>query len=107
MAYENVYGTSPYETGITVEEYMVGDLVAFAGELYTPEFVYVDSYETTKTLIGIVIGIKVYGNMSPRAVAYKVRWLNKDRVSEVAGGHLRLLYVRAQDTQDMREAKNG
>jgi predicted Mrr-cat superfamily restriction endonuclease len=97
MVYENVYGTSPYETGVEVEEYMVGDLVTFAGKLYTPDFIYVDSHETEKPLIGIVIGIKMYGSVLPKSIVYKVKWLNKNRISEVAAGHLRLMYARAPE----------
>lgn len=97
MAYENVYGTSPYETGITVEEYMVGDLVTFAGKLYTPDYTYVDAYDTEKPLLGIVISVMTCGSIAPRAYMYKVFWLTKSRVSEVVGGHLRLLYTRDGD----------
>jgi hypothetical protein len=89
MACENVYGTSPYETGGDGEEYIVGDLVTFAGRMFTPEYVYVDTYHTEKPLVGIVIGVKMYGSILPRSKMYKVHWLSKSRPSEVVGGHLR------------------
>tara|TARA_R110000824_G_scaffold239130_2_gene427882 strand:+ start:180 stop:482 length:303 start_codon:yes stop_codon:yes gene_type:complete len=98
MSYENVYGTSPYETGDDAadEEYIVGDLVTFAGRLFTPDYVYVDMYDTEKPLLGIVISIKMYGSILPRSKMYKVHWLNKSRPSEVVGGHLRRAHKRAR-----------
>jgi hypothetical protein len=95
MAYENVYGTSPYDAGLVVEEYMIGDLVLFAGKLYTPDYVYVDEFDTRDPLLGIVVNKKTYGNYVPNSMMYTVYWFKKKRSTDVIGAHMRLAYARA------------
>ncbi len=64
----------------------IGDLVVFTGNLYTPDYVYVEHHDRTKLNMGIVIDNK---NGWYRDVIYQVYWFRGARVTEVVGGHLR------------------
>ena len=74
------------------DNFMVGDLVAFTGYLYTPDYVYEQEQLRGKLKLGIVLGTANSGYYEN--LLYRVHWLNTGRVSEVVGAHLHLVYLR-------------
>lgn len=78
------------------DNFMAGDLVAFTGYLYTPDYVYEQEQLRGKLKLGIVLGT-VLGTVHSgyyENLLYRVHWLNTGRVSEVVGAHLHLVYLQ-------------
>ncbi len=72
--------------------FVIGDLVAFTGYLYTPDYVYAEDQMRGRLQLGIVVGNVSGGHYE--AKLYRVHWLNSGRVSEVVRDHLHLVYLR-------------
>ena len=77
---------------LAVREFVPGDLVIFTGNLYSPDFVYVEQFDD-KPEYGVIIGPgSAYSN-----VMYKVYWFNHGRIIDTVAGHMQLAYIAEKD----------
>jgi hypothetical protein len=79
------------EGDYTEDYYLIGDLVVFTGDTYSPDYVYVEQYIPARRAVGIVVATV---NGYYQDVLYRVYWLKTGRITQVASVHIKLLYAQ-------------
>ena len=80
-----------YYTQINPALFKVGDLVAFSGYHYSPDYIYIDGDDYN---LGIVIAVKARHIYSP---VYRIFWFKKGFATDTVQDHLRLVVIQKDD----------
>tara|TARA_Y100001938_G_scaffold147602_1_gene229167 strand:+ start:394 stop:672 length:279 start_codon:yes stop_codon:yes gene_type:complete len=71
--------------------YRVGDLVAYSGYHYSPDYIYIDGDDYN---LGIVMEVKVRHLYAP---VYRIFWFKKGFATDTVQDHLRLVIINKDD----------
>ena len=76
------------------EYYVVGDLVKYVGNVYIPDYMYLNEIESQQTGLGVIISVTKNMHIDDYSKMYRVYWFKTNFCTYISADQLRLAYVK-------------
>ncbi len=76
------------------ESYIVGDLVAYVGNVYIPDYIYLNEVDMSETGLGLVVQIINYSPGNEFNRRYRVYWFKSGACTYISVDQMRLAYIK-------------
>ena len=76
------------------EYYVVGDLVKYVGNVYIPDYIYLNDIEAQQEGLGVIVEVTKSMHVSDYSTMYRVYWFKSRFSTYISADQLRLAYVK-------------
>lgn len=74
--------------------YVVGDLVKYVGNVYIPDYIYLNDIESQQTGLGVIVSLSRTPHVGDYSTMYRVYWFKSNFSTYISADQLRLAYVK-------------